>query len=80
MMKEKYLEVIVKTRSKKDRVEEKDGKIKIFTKEPARDNKANFAVIDILSEHFNVPKRNISIKHGIKSKTKTICIVDEIKE
>jgi uncharacterized protein YggU (UPF0235/DUF167 family) len=79
-MKEKYLEVKVKTRSKKDRVEEKEGEIIIFTKEPARDNKANFAVIDILSEHFNVPKRNISIKHGFKSKTKTICIVDEIKE
>jgi uncharacterized protein YggU (UPF0235/DUF167 family) len=73
-MKEKYLEVIVKTRGQKDGVEEKDGKIKIFTKEPARDNKANFAVIDILSEYFNIPKRNISIKHGLKSKRKMICI------
>jgi len=79
-MKEKHLEVKVKTGSKKDWVEESDGKVTIFTKEPARDNKANFAVIDILSEYFNIPKRNISIKHGLKSKRKTICIVDEIKE
>jgi uncharacterized protein YggU (UPF0235/DUF167 family) len=80
MVKEKYLKVKVKTRSKKDRVEEKEGEITIFTKEPARDNEANFAVINLLSYYFNIPKRNITIKHGLKSKTKTICIVDEIKD
>jgi hypothetical protein len=79
-MREKYLEVKVKTRSKKNRVEEKEGEITIFTKAPARDNKANFAVINLLSDYFNIPKRNISIKHGLKSKRKTICIVDEIKD
>lgn len=68
-MNEKYLEVKIKTRSKKDREEEKEGEITIFTKAPARGNKANFAVIKLLSEHFDIPKRNISIKHGLKSKT-----------
>ena len=75
MVKEKYLQVKVKTRSQKDWVEHKDGIYIIHTKEPARDNKANFAVIDLLSDYLDIPKRNISIKQGLKSKTKTICIV-----
>ncbi|KUK67540.1 MAG: hypothetical protein XD87_0062 [candidate division WS6 bacterium 36_33] len=80
MVKEKYLEVKVKTRSQKDWVEYKNGIYIIHTKEPARDNKANFAAIELLSNHLDIPKRNISIKHGLKSKTKTICIMDRIEK
>lgn len=80
MKAERHLQVKVKPGSKKDRVEHKDGIYIIHTKEPARDNKANFAVIDLLSDYLDIPKRNISIKHGLKSKTKTICIVDWIEK
>jgi len=80
MKAERYLDVKVKPGSKKDWVEHKDGIYIIHTKEPARDNKANFAVIDLLSKYLDIPKRNISIKHGLKSKTKTIYITDGFKK
>ena len=36
---------------------------KIKTTAPAVDNKANTAIINMLSEYLNVPKKNIELKH-----------------
>lgn len=72
-----YIKTKIKTKSKKDSIEYKDGIYIIHTKEPPRDNRANSAVIDLLSEYLNIPKSNIYIKHGIKGKTKIIGIVDD---
>jgi uncharacterized protein YggU (UPF0235/DUF167 family) len=77
MTQERYIKVKVKTRSQRDWVENKEGAYLVHTKKPARDNKANFAVIDLLSDYLDIPKSNLSIKHGLKNKTKTIYIVVE---
>ena len=74
MKTEGYLEIKVKTRSQKDWVEYKDDIYTVYTRQPAKNNKANFAVINLLSAYLDIPKSNISIKHGFKGKTKTICI------
>ena len=80
MKTERYLEIEVKTKSQKDWVEYKDGIYIIHTRQPARNNKANFAVINLLSDYLDIPKSNISIKHGLRSKRKTICIINPEKD
>lgn len=65
--------VIVKPNAKEEKVEKIDANsYKIFTKEPAKENKANIAVIELLSEYFHVPKSRISIIQGMKSRHKII--------
>ncbi len=66
------LVVKVKTNCKENKVELIDNVYTIHTKCPAKENKANLAVIDLLSEYFDIPKKDISIKSGLKSKKKTI--------
>ena len=41
---------------------------------PPADYKANEALIELLSKEFNVPKRDIEIIKGVKSKNKTVRI------
>jgi len=48
--------------------------LKIKINKPAVDGKANKAIIEYLSEVFNVPKSNISILNGEKSSQKCLLI------
>ncbi len=48
--------------------------IKIKINKPAVDGKANKAIIEYLSEIFNVPKSNISFLNGEKSSQKCLLI------
>jgi len=41
---------------------------------PAREGKANGAVMELLSEYLNIPKSRISILKGLTSKNKIISI------
>jgi hypothetical protein len=41
-------------------------------KAPPHEGRANAAVIELLSDHFNVPKSRISIIRGFKGKNKLI--------
>jgi uncharacterized protein (TIGR00251 family) len=43
-------------------------------KEPAKEGKANRAVIKLLAEHFGVTKRQIAISSGFSSRNKVIDI------
>lgn len=63
----------VKTGSKKSGIEKinEDSYI-ISVKEPAREGKANAAVIKILGEYFDISKSQIKIISGFKSKKKII--------
>ncbi len=47
---------------------------KIKLTAPANDGKANEQLIELLSEHFNVPKRKIILLSGEKSRHKRISI------
>lgn len=65
------INVWVKTNTKSERVE-KTGKnqFKIWTKEPAKENKANLAIIKIISRIYKIPKSSISLVRGRKSREK----------
>ena len=52
------------------------GTIKLYTNAPAIDGKANKAVIDLLAKHYSVRKNQIEIIKGLKSRNKTIKIMD----
>jgi hypothetical protein len=68
------ISIIVKANSKKNEIlsTEVTSKFRILVKEPAIEGKANEAVIKLLAEHFKVPKLNIKIIHGLKSKNKVV--------
>ena len=70
------INILVRTNSKKESVELVDGVYVVYTKSPAKDNKANIACISLLSDYFDIQKNSIVIKRGLKSKKKVV----EIKE
>ena len=47
---------------------------KVYLTAPAVDGKANKALIEFLSEYFQVSKSQIEIIKGLKSRSKTITI------
>ncbi len=56
-------------------VETEHGKaLKIAIRERPIENRANIALIEFLAKMLNVPKSNISIKRGHKSREKRVCI------
>ena len=61
------IEIVVKANSKENKFDE-DKNI-VYVKEEARGNKANIAVVKLLSKFF---KKQVYIKKGLKSKNKII--------
>ena len=66
------LHIIVKANSKENKVVFKDDIYHVYTKSPAKEGKANDAVVSLLSEYLDIPKSNIEIKKGLKSKSKWV--------
>ncbi len=66
------ISVIVKPNMNEERIEKEGGIYTVFVKEPARENKANRAVIELFSEYFKVPKSQVFILSGLRSKQKII--------
>ena len=54
-----------------DEVSEKDGMLIVKVRAPAKDNKANIAVIKLLSKHFG---KDVRIVSGLRSKKKIVDI------
>lgn len=72
------IEAVVKAGSKVIAVEKRKGGIyHIRVKEPAREGRANEAVIEALSDYLHIPKRLISIKRGLSSRNKIILIAKD---
>jgi len=69
------LHIIVKANSKENKVVFKDDIYQVYTKSPAKEGKANDAVVSLLSEYLDIPKSNIEIKKGLKSKSKWVEIL-----
>lgn len=66
-------EVKVQTNSKQDSVEELSAtNLKVKTKAPAFEGRANEQVIKLIAKHFGVSRSSVRIIHGKKSKTKLI--------
>ncbi|EQB63216.1 MAG: hypothetical protein RBG1_1C00001G0795 [candidate division Zixibacteria bacterium RBG-1] len=70
------ISVKVKPNSKIEKVEKAEGFWLIYVKEPPQEDRANLAVINLLSEYFKVPKSRISILKGKKSRQKIVEIVN----
>ena len=49
-------------------------RIKVRLAARAADGKANQALVDFLAQHYKVPKRNVRIESGLKSRQKRVVI------
>jgi len=58
--------------SKTEDVFRKGDEYVIRVKEPAKEGKANKAVIKLLAEHFKVPRGSVDIVSGIKNRNKVV--------
>jgi hypothetical protein len=68
--------VRIKPRSKKGPLVEPGllGELVVYVHEPAVDGKANAAVVKLLADYYDVPKRAVSIMSGHKSRIKIVAI------
>ena len=49
-----------------------NDRLKVSVTAPALENRANDALIELLSRSFSLPKGKIKIVHGLKSRNKTV--------
>ncbi len=62
-------------RAKKNKVEEEEGRLKVHLTAPPQDGRANKLLIELLAEHFQVKKRQVSLVKGDKSQNKIVEII-----
>ena len=70
------IKVKVKPNSKTEELDREGDSFILKVKEPAREGKANQAVIKLLAEHFSVPKNQVRILSGFKSRNKVIEVIE----
>jgi len=66
------ISVRVKPNARQEKIEKIGEVFTVYVKEPPKENKANRAMIRLLSEYFKTPKSNITILSGLKSRQKII--------
>ena len=71
------IQVEVKPNSKTEEVSQESDSFIVRVKEPPREGKANQAVIKLLAEHFGVPKSQVRIVSGLRSRNKIIEVAEE---
>ena len=69
------IQVKVKPDSRTEEVSRESDSFIVRVKEPPREGKANLAVIKLLAEHFGVPKSQVRILSGLRSRSKVIEVV-----
>ena len=78
-MSETKIQVKIKPNSRKESVEKGDDGIYIVrVNAPPIEGKANARLIELLAEHFSIPKSAIEIARGEKSRIKTVRITAKI--
>jgi len=60
--------------SKQNKVVESDGVLRVYTTVAPEKGNANKAVIELLSDYFDVPKSHIQILKGLTFREKTIAV------
>lgn len=74
--KPKTYEVKVIPRSSKNLVKhDEGGSLKVYVRAPAQDNKANEALIRLVSEDLNVKRSSVRIIKGARSPRKVIAVL-----
>jgi uncharacterized protein (TIGR00251 family) len=71
------IQVKVKPNSKTEEFSQEGDSFLIKVKEPAKEGRANQAVIKLLADHFSVPKSQVRILSGFRSRNKVIEVVEE---
>jgi uncharacterized protein YggU (UPF0235/DUF167 family) len=66
------LNVRIKPNASRSKVEKTDQGYTVFVTQPPIENKANLALIESLSDYFDIPKSRIKIVAGLKSKNKVV--------
>ena len=67
--------VKIRPNAKADQVEKlSEGIFSVRVKAPAKEGKANNALIKVLSDYFDIPKSRISLVKGLGSKNKILDI------
>lgn len=51
-----------------------EGRFIVRLKEPARENRANLALLELVSDYLRVPKREITIVSGARARDKILKI------
>jgi uncharacterized protein len=70
-----YLEVRVIPRASRSALGgERDGALVVRLAAPPVDGRANTALVDVLAEALNLPKRRISLVHGDTSRQKRVLV------
>jgi len=70
------IQVKVKPNSKTEELGREGDSFILKVKEPAREGRANQAVIKLLAEHFSVSKSQVRILSGFKSRNKVIEVAE----
>ena len=71
------IQVRVKPGSKTEEFSREGDSFILKVKEPAREGRANQAVIKLLAEHFNVPRSQVRILSGFRSRNKVIAVMED---
>ena len=70
-----YISVVVVAGAKTERVEElPKGRLKIWVKEPAKQNLANQRVIELVAKHHKVPVAKVRMVNGHRSPSKLLSV------
>ena len=67
----------VKPNSKDEGIAQEGDILTVRVRELPRDGKANQAVIKLLAQHFGIPRSQIKILSGLRSKNKIIELITE---
>ena len=70
----KIFKVRVTPHAKQNKVVDSDGVLRVYTTTATEKGHANGAVIELLSEYFNVPKSIVQILKGLTFREKTVRI------
>ena len=70
------IQVKVKPNSRTEDVSQEGASFIVRVKEPPSEGKANQAVIELLAKHFGVPKSQVRILSGFRSRNKEIEIAE----
>jgi uncharacterized protein (TIGR00251 family) len=69
------LELHVQPGAKRSEFAGKHGeRTKVRLAAPAVDNKANEALVEFLADYYRVPKKNVTITSGVRSRAKRVVI------
>ncbi len=73
-----YVSVRVVAEAKHEKVEElKAGRLRVWVKEPAKQNLANRRVLTIVARHFGVAQKNVRLVSGHTSPGKIFSIEND---